>query len=75
MTANDSTPSEGQSGDGCTESQDSVAVQNIEKMTHTEIVQYADRETDATASEVAAVLREYADALDTDGFERFRPGL
>jgi hypothetical protein len=75
MTANDSTPSEGESADGSTESQDSVAVNNVKNMMHTDIVQYADRETDATASEVAAVLREYADALETDGFERFRPGL
>jgi len=75
MTANDSTPSKGERTDGRTESKDSVAVSNLKNMVAAEIVQYADRETDATASEVAAVLREYADALETDGFERFRPGL
>jgi methylaspartate ammonia-lyase len=75
MTANQSTPTEGQSGDGRTEQRDSAEVEAVKSMVHTEVVQYADRQTSLDAEQLAEVLRRHADALDTEGYEAFRPGL
>ena len=68
MTANDSTPPEGDETSGIEDTTD------IENMLHTEGIQYADnRGFDPEA--VAECLRAHADALETNGYERFRPGL
>lgn len=48
---------------------------DVKNMVDTEIVQYVDRQKDVEAEDLAALLREYADVLDAEGFEAFRPGL
>jgi len=75
MTANDYTSPTEERTHVSKEPQDCTAIDDMKNMMDTQIVQYADRERDVEPEELAALLREYAEVLDTEGFEAFRPGL
>jgi len=75
MKANDSTSLGEERTHAEKEPQDWTALDNLKNMVDTEIMQYADRQSNVDTEELAELLRQYADTLESDGYEPFRPRL
>ena len=63
MTANDSTPSEGQSGDGIEKSSDATTIEHL-------ILENVDeaRRREVPEETVAHILRSHAETLESEGY-------